>query len=138
MRQMQRDVATVLAHCVKRYPNLRIAYLTCDGFRHFTGMEPHVWREAFGLKWLIESQINGAPGTVFEDREGQRRTLPWLCWGPYIWDNKWDRSHFIDGVHPTPATCRIVVEQYWRHLKADPVAQPWLFNTRSGSRPPGE
>jgi hypothetical protein len=90
-------------------------------------MEPHVWREAFAFKWLIESQINGDPGTAFEDKPDQKRTLPWLCWGPYVWDNTWDRSYFRDGVHPTQATCQIFVEKYWKHLKADPVAQPWLF-----------
>ena len=39
---MQADLAKVLEHCVTLYPNLKIAYLTCDGFRHYTGFEPHV------------------------------------------------------------------------------------------------
>lgn len=131
MQQMQADVAKVLAHCVKIYPNLRIAYLTTDGLRHYTGMEPHVWREAFGIKWFIESQIKGENGTAFEDRPGDTRVLPWLCWGPYIWDNTWNRSKFRDGVHPTPEVCREVAEKYWSFLKADPVAKPWLLKAAS-------
>jgi hypothetical protein len=134
MRQMQGDVAKVLAHCVKIYPNLRIAYLTTDGLRHYTGMEPHVWREAFAIKWLIESQIKGEAGTEFEDRDGRPRTLPWLCWGPYIWDNTWDRSRFRDGVHPTAEMCGVVALKYWEHLMADPVARPWLLR-RAGADP---
>ena len=124
MRQMQRDMATVLEHCVKLYPNLKIAYITADGFRHFTGFEPHVWREAFAMKWLIESQIKGEAGTAFD---GAQRKLPWLCWGPYIWDNTWDRRMFTDGVHPGQPALAIFVEKYWNHLRADSVARPWMM-----------
>ncbi len=127
MRQMQRDLATVLKHCLEVYPNLKIAYLTCDGLRHFTNFEPHVYREAFAMKWLIESQINHEPGTAFV---GADRQLPWLEWGPYIWDNAWDRSFFTDGVHPAPKAQQIFVDKYWDHLRRDSVARFWLF--RSG------
>jgi hypothetical protein len=124
MREMQRDLVTVLEKCVSLYPNLKIAYLTADGFRHFTGFEPHVYQEAFALKWLIESQIRGEPGTAFE---GEARRLPWLQWGPYIWDNTWDASYFTDGVHPAPVALSLFVEKYWEHLRRDPVARPWLL-----------
>jgi hypothetical protein len=124
MQQMQRDLVTVLAHCVHLYPNLRIAYLTCDGFRHFTGFEPHVYQEAFALKWLIESQIRGEPGSAYE---GEARRLPWLQWGPYLWDNTWDAGYFTDGVHPGPTALRLFVGKYWQHLARDPVARPWLL-----------
>jgi hypothetical protein len=134
MQQMQRDMAAVLEHCLKLYPNLRIAYLTCDGFRHFTGFEPHVWREAFAFKWLIESQVKGDDGTAFEDKAGKTRRLPWLQWGPYIWDNTWDRSYFTDGVHPARKALDIFVGKYWDFLKADPVARPWLFQAEPAMR----
>ena len=124
MQQMQRDLATVIEHCVKRYPNLKIAYITADGFRHFTGFEPHVWREAFAMKWLIESQIKGEPDAAFE---GAARRLPWLTWGPYIWDNTWNARSFSDGVHPAPGAMAIFVEKYWQHLTRDSVAKPWLM-----------
>ena len=124
MQNMQRDLDKVLAYCVERFPNLKIAYLTCDGFRHFTGFEPHVYQEAFALKWLIESQLRGEASTRFE---GSERRFPWLTWGPYIWDNTWDRSYFTDGVHPAPKALEIFVDKYWQHLSHDSVAQPWLF-----------
>lgn len=124
MRRMQRDLATVLQHCLHRYPNLRIAYLTCDGFRHFTGFEPHVWQEAFAVKWLVESQIKQEAGTEFK---GEKRRLPWLEWGPYIWDNTWDESYFTDGVHPAPKALSIFVDKYWQHLCRDSVAKLWLL-----------
>ncbi len=124
MRNMQRDLAKVLGHCLDKYPNLKIAYLTADGFRHYTGFEPHVYQEGFAFKWLIESQIKGEPGTSYA---GDDRRLPWLAWGPYIWDNTWDRSYFTDGVHPAPKALEIFVDKYWDHLRRDPVAQPWMF-----------
>ncbi len=127
MQQMQSDLAAVLEHCVKLYPNLRIAYLTTDGFRHFTGFEPHVWQEAFAVKWLIEAQIEGKEGTAFQDAPDRPRRLPWLSWGLYIWDNTWDRSYFTDGVHPAAKARQIFVTACMKHLRADSVAQPWMF-----------
>ena len=127
MRKMEADIAAVLAHCVKLYPNLRLAYLTSDGFRHFTGFEPHVWQEAFALKWLIERQIKGEQTAVFS---GPDRRLPWLEWGPYVWDNTWDRSYFTDGVHPAPQARAIFAQKYWQHLKADSVARGWLLKAQ--------
>lgn len=124
MQRMQQDLAKVLAHAVEVFPNLKIAYLTCDGFRHYTNFEPHVYQEAFAFKWLIESQIQGDEATAFE---GPHRKLPWLQWGPYIWDNTWDRSYFTDGVHPAPKSQEIFVDKYWTHLQDDPVAKPWLW-----------
>ncbi len=124
MQQMQRDLAKVLAHCLHLYPNLRLAYITADGFRHFTGFEPHVWQEAFAVKWLIEGQLKGEPGTEFD---GADRKLPWLTWGPYLWDNAWDQSYFTDGVHPAPKALSIFVDSYWRHLAGDSVAKRWLL-----------
>jgi hypothetical protein len=135
MQRMQKDLAEVLEHCLKTYPNLRLAYLTCDGFRHFTGYEPHVWQEAFALKWLIESQVRGEEGTAFEDRPGQPRRLPWLQWGPYIWDNTWDMSYFTDGVHPAPKAREIFVRKYMEYLSADPVARGWLLKPAPASGP---
>jgi len=124
MRDMHRDLIKVLGHCLKLYPNLKIAYLTADGFRHFTGFEPHVWQEAFAIKWLIEDQIKGKPGTSYE---GDRRKLPWLCWGPYIWDNTWGESMFTDGVHPAGDAQGLFVKKYWDHLSDDRVAKPWMM-----------
>ena len=114
----------MLRHCTKVYPNLRIAYLTSDGFRHYTGFEPHVWLEAFALKWLIESQINGEEGTEFE---GGKRQIPWLQWGSYVWDNTWDKSYFTDGVHPSEKAQAVFVEKYWRFLTEDPITKRWLW-----------
>ncbi len=124
MQAMQQDLAKVLTYSLQIYPNLKIAYLTSDGFRYYRGFEPHVWQEAFAFKWLIESQINGEPGTAYT---GEGRQLPWLEWGPYIWDNTWDESYFQDGVHPTAETRVMVARQYWDHLSSDSVTRRWLF-----------
>ena len=138
MEKMQADLAAVLEHCVKTWPNLRIAYLTCDGLRRYTGFEPHVWQEAFAFKWLIATQIQGREETAFEDREGKPRKLPWLAWGPYIWDGTWDQSFFTDGVHPAPKARAIFVRKYWDRLRDDPVARPWLLEGNGRTRAPGK
>lgn len=124
MKKMQSALHDVLKRCVEKLPNLKLAYLTSDGFRQFTGFEPHVFREAFAYKWLIAAQINGEANTAFE---GPGRVLPWLQWGAYIWDNTWDASYFGDGVHPSAKGQKIFAEKYTQFLSADPVAAPWLF-----------
>lgn len=128
MKKMQAALQAVLQKCATLYPNLKIAFVTCDGLRHFTGFEPHVWREAFAFKWLIENQIKGEAGTEFE---GEKRKIPWLEWGPYIWDNTWDRSYFSDGVHPAQKAQDIVIDKYWKHLTEDSVARIGLFKPKS-------
>lgn len=130
MQSMQVDLAALLEHCVKLYPNLKIAYLTSDGLRQYTCFEPHVWQEAFAFKWLIESQIKGEEAAAFEDKPGQPRRLPWLQWGPYIWDPTWDRSYFSDGVHPVDKARAIFVEKYWALLSSDPVARSWFMRPK--------
>lgn len=124
MERMKGDLIKVLRHALEIWPHLKLAYLTSDGFRHFTGFEPHVWQESFAFKWLIEDQIKLAPGTSFE---GDGRHLPWLQWGPYIWDNTWGKDMFTDGVHPAPDTETLFVEKYWAFLMEDPVARGWLL-----------
>jgi hypothetical protein len=124
MEKMEADLATVLAHALQTYPNVKLAYLTADGFRHFTDFEPHVWREAFAIKWLIENQIRKAEKTAYE---GEQRRLPWLQWGPYIWDNSWGREYFTDGVHPAGKALDVVVDKYWSFLAQDPVTRLWLL-----------
>jgi hypothetical protein len=127
MQKMQGDLAAVLGHVVKEYPNVKVAYLTADGLRRFTGFEPHVWQEGFAFKWLIEAQIRGEDALAFEDQGEKRRRVPWVQWGPYIWDPTWDRSYFTDGVHPSPKARGIFVEKYWGMLSKDPVARGWFL-----------
>jgi hypothetical protein len=118
MQRMRDDLAAVLRHAAEKFPNLKVVYLTSDGLRRYTGFEPHVWQESFAIKWLIEAQING---------DESARGLPWLQWGPYLWDPTWDRSYFTDGVHPSAKAREVFVSKYWRFLSDDPVAQAWLF-----------
>lgn len=125
LKQMQADLAKILEHAVTLFPNLRIAYLTADGYRGFAGLEPYVWMEAFGIKWLIESQIRQENGTAFE---GAGRRLPWLQWGPYFWDSTWGRDYFSDGVHPAAKAREIFSKRYWELLASDPIAKPWFLN----------
>lgn len=126
MKDMETDLAAVLAHAAETWPNLKVAYLTADGLRRYTGFEPHVYQEGFAIKWLIESQIRGEADVAYEAGEGKPR-LPWLQWGPYIWDPTWDKTYFTDGVHPAPKARAIFVEKYWEMLSNDPVARPWMF-----------
>lgn len=124
IEQIQENLATVLARFTKDYPNLKIAYLMSDGFRHYSGVEPYAYQEGFAVKWLIETQIKKQPGTAFE---GEGCKLPWLAWGPYIWDNSWDESYFLDGTHAAPKARAVFVEKGWQLFTSDSVTRPWFL-----------
>ncbi len=124
IEEMQRNLGMVLARFAKDFPNLKIAYLMSDGLRHYSGVEPYAYQEGFAVKWLIESQIKKQPGTAFE---GKSRKLPWLAWGPYIWDNSWDESYFLDGTHAAPMARAVFVEKTWQLFTSDSVAKPWFL-----------
>ncbi len=48
--------------------------------------EPWSYETAFGVKWLIEEQINGDPELNCDPTQGSVKA-PWLSWGPYLWAN---------------------------------------------------
>lgn len=133
IEEMQRNLGTVLAHFAKDYPNLKIAFLMSDGLRHFSGVEPASYEEGFAVKWLIETQINHKPDTAFE---GESRKLPWLAWGPYIWDNSWDQSYFLDGTHAAPKARAVFVGKAWELLSTSSVARPRFLNSTTPTTKP--
>jgi hypothetical protein len=89
------------------------------------------------VKWLIESQIGGAPDLNFDPDRGPVRA-PWLAWGPYLWADgvkprgdglTYAKSDFgPDGTHPSPTVGRDKVARLLLNLfKTDPTARLWFL-----------
>lgn len=72
------------------YPNLRLLYVSSriyGGFVQVTpGGEPFTFENGFGIKWLIEQQINADPSLNSDPVNGPV-LAPLLLWGPYLWAN---------------------------------------------------
>ena len=79
-RAMQADMADMVLVAKKHYPNLRIVYLSSRTFGGYAydarNPEPYAYENAFSVRWLIQSQMNGEAGGERGDRsnyDAQRR-----------------------------------------------------------------
>jgi hypothetical protein len=122
---LKKDMKDILQAAAEHCPNLKIAYLGCDTWRGYSGLEPHVYEEAFAVKSLIEDQIKGDPELAFT---GDKRKVPWLAWGGYIWEPNAPRERFVkDGVHASPEGIKFVVGRWHELLAKDSTSRGWYL-----------
>jgi hypothetical protein len=152
LKRRLEQIAQILAD---RFPSLRLAYCSSRIYAGYAtdslSPEPFAYESGFAVKWLIEDQINGAPGLRFDTAAPARRA-PWLAWGPYLWANgmaaRSDGLSYAlsdlasDGTHPGPGACRKVARQLNGFLGNDVTARGWFLRpgaltTSPGSDPPG-
>ncbi len=159
-RKMQADLVTALNRLKKRFPNLRIAYLSSRIYagyaRSALNPEPYAYEGAFTVRWLIQAQIKGDADLNYDPERGEV-TAPLLLWGPYLWGDGvtprkhdgvvWEREDLADdGTHPSMSGRRKVASLLLSFFKTDPSARPWFLNrstagdarpTRGAVQPPG-
>jgi hypothetical protein len=140
-RKFQDNLAAILNVAARRYPNLRIAYLSSRTYGGYStkplNPEPYAYETAFTVRWLIREQIQGSPRLNYDPRRGEVKA-PLLLWGPYLWANgatprksdglAWHRSDFMaDGVHPNNARgVPKVADLLWKFFTTDPHARTWF------------
>jgi len=140
-RTMAADITSMLVVAKKRYPNLRIAYLSSRSFggyaRDGKNPEPYAYENAFSVRWVIQSQVQGDPRLNHDPPRGPV-TAPLVLGGPYLWANGstprksdglvWEPSDYgeIDGMHPSPSGKQKVVEMLLEFFKTDPLAKSWF------------
>jgi hypothetical protein len=144
-KQLQRDTLAVLQNARKRFPNLRIAYLSSriyDGYATTAlNPEPYAYESAFVVRWLIQDQIKGEASLNHDAAKGDVKA-PLLLWGPYLWADGsngrtidklvWEKEDFAaDGTHPSTAGREKVARLLLEFFKGDPLARPW-FVQRDG------
>lgn len=141
-RKMQADLVTALNRLKKRFPNLRIAYLSSRIYagyaRSALNPEPYAYEGAFTVRWLIQDQIKGDADLNYDPERGEV-TAPLLLWGPYLWGDGvtprkhdglvWERKDLADdGTHPSMSGRRKVASLLLSFFKTDPSARPWFLN----------
>ncbi len=146
-----RDKMTELVGQLQDFlPNLQIAYLSSrvyGGYNNTTSPspEPLAYEEGFGVKWLIERQMNGDPALAADPDSAV--VAPWLTWGPYLWADgttarsdglSWECRNFRgDGVHPESSGNEKVADLLADFLESEPTAA-WMWQDRVLPDPPAD
>lgn len=134
------DMADMVRNVKDLCPNAELLYLSSRIYAGYatTGLnpEPFAYQSGFAVKWLIEDQINGAPGLNHNPGSGAVEA-PWLTWGPYLWadgtsarsdERSWVCSDFQpDGTHPGPAARVKVADQLQAFFATHASARPWYL-----------
>ncbi|SIO61378.1 hypothetical protein SAMN05444166_6742 [Singulisphaera sp. GP187] len=139
-RQLQRDTLAVIQNAKRRFPNLRIAYLSSRIYGGYAttnlNPEPFAYESAFPVRWLIQNQIKGSGALNFNADRGPIKA-PLLLWGPYLWADgttprasdklNYQRADLAaDGTHPSEAGRDKVAKVMLNFFKTDPLAKPWF------------
>jgi len=140
-RSLRDDVAIILRELRKRFPHLRLAYLSSRIYAGYaTGAlnpEPYAYESAFSVRWLIESQLARDPNLNYDPARGEVKA-PLLLWGPYLWGDGvkprqsdglvWTREDLgPDGTHPSDSGRAKVADLLLTFFKTDPNTKQWFL-----------
>src|SRR5258706_126918 len=147
---LQGYLAIILRIAKAKYPNLRLAYLSCRTRSYDTNAadlnpEPFAFETAFADKWVVQDQINGLNNLNYNLSNGPV-VAPWICWGPYIWgDGLTPRSDGLvwlcsdlsqaDYTHPSSNGVYKVASQLLAFFKTDPTTTPWFLKKNAAGGP---
>lgn len=143
VKVLQNHLVTNLHIMARRFPNLKIAYLSSRIYAGYAetslNPEPHAYESGFAVKWLIADQIAGKPELNYDPGNGPSRA-PWLAWGPYLWADgvkgRRDGLAYLredlagDGTHPSASGREKVAKVLLEFMKSDPTARLWFLRPR--------
>jgi hypothetical protein len=140
-KKLQADTTTTLHSLKKKFPNLRIAYLSSRIYAGYASTplnpEPYAYETAFAVRDLIQAQMKGDPALNYDPKKGAVKS-PLLLWGPYLWADGlkprqsdglvWKREDLRDdGTHPSATSGRDkVATMLLTFFKTDPTAKSWF------------
>ncbi|MBL9187731.1 MAG: hypothetical protein JNK23_09655 [Opitutaceae bacterium] len=138
---LREHLVLVLGHLKKRFPNLRVVYLSSRIYAGYAttalNPEPYAYESAFAVRRLIQDQIAGRAELNFDATRGAVRS-PLLLWGPYLWADGATpraadkltyepRDFAADGTHPGDSGRAKVARLLLEFFKTDPTAKPWFL-----------
>ncbi|MEP7343946.1 MAG: SdrD B-like domain-containing protein, partial [Gemmatimonadaceae bacterium] len=87
-RNFRDSMEVVIRFAKSRYPNMRLAFLSPHYYQGYrpTNIEPNNYEQGFGLKWMVEDQINGQPYMNADPAQGAV-VAPWVGWATHLWTN---------------------------------------------------
>ena len=126
----------------KRFPNLRVAYLSSRIYAGYAttalNPEPYAYEGAFAMRWIILNQIQGDPRLNFDPKKGPV-TAPAVLWGPYLWTDGikprqndrlvWLKDDVVpsDRTHPSESGREKVANLLLDFMQNDPLARCWYL-----------
>ncbi len=123
-----------------KFPNCRVLYISSRIYGDYMeadfqlNPEPFAYYNGWGVKALVEAQINGDPDLIYE---GVDANSPWISWGPYMWaDGHNPRSDGLtwdcpidfkeDGAHPSDFGAMKVAGYLLDFFKTDETTISWF------------
>ena len=140
-KKLEADTGKVVNNAKKKFPNLRIAYLSSRIYGGYaTGNlnpEPYAYEGAFSTRWLILDQLKGKAELNYDPAKGEVKA-PLLLWGAYLWGDGttprksdglvWKREDLgNDGVHPSASGREKVAQLLLKFFKTDANAKSWFL-----------
>jgi hypothetical protein len=148
VQQFQNYLEMTIRNIKTVFPNIKMAFVSTRNRSYTNNVttlnpEPYAYETGFGVKWMIEKQIDGDPSLRFS---GPNAVAPYLSWGPYFWiDGQNQRSDgaiwncddlISDFTHPSSSGVYKVSSQLLGFFKTDPTTTPWyLRQTVVGQKP---
>ncbi len=128
-RRLQADLHAIVDVLRRRFPNLRLVYLSSRTYAGYAttqlNPEPYAYQSGFAVKWLVQERI-----------DNKLKGRPWLGWGPYLWtDGTKGRSDGLtwtcedvrsDGTHPSPSGEQKVTDLLLRFFETNATTKPWF------------
>ena len=148
VQQFQNYLEMTIRNIKTVFPNIKMAFVSTRNRSYTNNVttlnpEPYAYETGFGVKWMIEKQIDGDPSLRFS---GPDAVAPYLSWGLYFWiDGHHRRSDgairncddlISDFTHPSSSGVYKVSSQLLGFFKTDPNTPPWyLRQTVVGQKP---
>lgn len=150
MQNFSNRLETLVQLLKTNFPNLKMAFLSSrtrsTAYVSAAIAEPASFENGFGVRWLIERQINSSPTLNYDSSLGPV-LAPYLSWGPYLWidgnnirsdGRTWPVSNTMsDCVHPSAAGDLAVAEMLLEFFKSDSISTPWFLNPGAPTPTPG-
>lgn len=139
-RRLQKNLATIVRAAQRKFPNLRLTYLSSSIYAGYANKiprsEPYAFETGFAVRGLVTQQIQGEK-SLNANRERGPVQAPVLLWGPYLWADGprgneaeelvWKRTDFgPDGLRLSPAGRAKAASQLLKFFKEHPTSRQWF------------